>query len=61
MTDKDYCSGVFAKAAQELDQGVTQEEVRQHIGPDIAAAFELGILYFAMRMVRSTREHPSDN
>ena len=61
MTDKEYCSGVFARVAQELDQGITPEEIRQHIDPDIAAAFELGALYFAMRMVRSTREAPGEN
>lgn len=63
-TDKEWCSEMFARAAQDLDQGITPEKVCQHIDrddPGVVAAFELGQLYFAGRAVRGTRKEPGEN
>jgi hypothetical protein len=63
MTDKEFCSEMLGQAAQFLDQGLTPEDLltRLELEPAERVIFESAMLYFAMRMVKSTREEPGDN
>lgn len=64
MTDKEWSIELFSKAAEYLDRGVTPEQLEEALRTkpsDHKATFDAGVMYAALRIVRSEREDRTNN